>query len=60
MAGDDRMMAPEREYRAGLGAAWFVTIVVFVGAVAGIVTQREALVAAWPPAAHAFAALGLR
>ncbi|MDB5382585.1 MAG: hypothetical protein JWO26_2217 [Rhodospirillales bacterium] len=54
------MMAPEREYRAGLGAAWFVTIVVFVGAVAGIVTQREALVAAWPPAAHAFAALGLR
>lgn len=45
--------------RAGLGVAWFATIVVVLGTLIAALTQREAVMAAWPPAARAYAALGL-
>jgi len=57
---DERLLPPDRRTSAGLGITWFVTIVVILGVAIGAVTQRDAVMAAWPPSAHAFAVMGLR
>lgn len=52
--------APDPPQRRALGAAWALTAVVLIAVVIGAVAQREAVMAAWPPAARAYAAIGLR
>lgn len=39
--------------------AWAVSLALVAGAVLALLWNRDAVVAAWPPAAHLFSALGL-
>ena len=57
---DTRLLAPDPPQRRALGAAWAFTAAVLVAGMIGAVAQREAVMAAWPPAARAYAAIGLR
>jgi predicted Zn finger-like uncharacterized protein len=43
----------------GLLVAWLVTAAIIIGAVVGVVTRRDDLVRAWPPAERAYRAVGL-
>lgn len=51
--------APAVVRRTGLLVAWLVTAAVIIGAVVGVVTRRDDLVRAWPPAERAYRAVGL-
>lgn len=57
---DGRRLAPDPPQRRALGAAWALTAAVLIAGIIGAVAQREAVMAAWPPAARAYAAIGLR
>lgn len=57
---DTRLLAPDPPHRRSLGAAWVLTAAVLIAGLVGAVAQREAVMAAWPPAARAYAAVGLR
>lgn len=59
-AASTRLLAPDPPYRRALGPAWALSAALLLAAALGAVAQREAVMAAWPPAARAYAALGLR
>ncbi|MES2713025.1 MAG: zinc-ribbon domain-containing protein [Pseudomonadota bacterium] len=54
-----RLLAPDPPNRRALGVAWVLTVAVILAGLVGAVAQRDAVMAAWPPAARAYAAIGL-
>jgi predicted Zn finger-like uncharacterized protein len=51
--------SPEGAASRGLRAAWAASILLLIGGGLAAIIQRDAVMAAWPPAARVFGALGL-
>ncbi|MFC7553857.1 hypothetical protein ACFQU7_18970 [Pseudoroseomonas wenyumeiae] len=54
------MAVPDRRGTAAPLLAWAASLALLALVLAILVLQREAVMAAWPPATHLFHALGLR